>query len=100
MLSKPQTGCMETFADGSIPPEELAYILVPEHLKEHLNIETLTIKSGEIIFVPNKLEKVHYHGRGRFEIDCPDYDTYLEFIITKSGYERGMLTHMTRCNWL
>jgi len=93
MLSDPPTGCMETRASNSICPQNFAFILAPEYLREHVppNI------ARQVVFVSSKPQVLRYLGTNDVELECPCYQEELECRIGEGPFENGMLTHMLRC---
>ncbi|KIC70969.1 hypothetical protein DB44_FE00200 [Candidatus Protochlamydia amoebophila] len=88
-----QFGCAETRANGTIHPNNISYVILPERLKPYQ--KQLNIDSTKLIFVSSKPMSLPYNignqTKAILTINSPDYFEALDELN-----ESEMFTHMLR----
>jgi hypothetical protein len=95
MISQNLQGCMETRANGTVTPSNIAYLILPERLKPYRDKLNIT-DSVKLIFVKSvEIENIPYNvgnkTKAYVSIACPDFQGALESI-----QEGEIFTHMLR----
>ncbi|MBS4168040.1 hypothetical protein [Parachlamydia sp. AcF125] len=97
MISPNLLGCMETWAFGSITPDNIKYILLPQSLEPFK--DSLRCGAAQLIFVSTISIKIPYNvgntTKATPTIDCPDYQSALVQLFEEE--EGALFTHMLRC---